>query len=304
MAGFISRAGLVNYPTGVTAASWDARSVWLLYRNDRTGPQGVTSYKIPGVDSLPAGASLLSATITVSSSCSLDGWDMRSKAVNIRSSDVTLKNSLLNSSSGIFTPVDVGQGGGTYANVIIEQNDFDGEELQNSTACGVNIRAGHSAIVRKNRFRRMQSDSINCAGTNCLMYANYFLGGGFAVGAHADQLVITKGSGNRAYGNLHDVQKFNASAGVNNAIRIDAFSTNAIDDVDIYNNIVLGSNPDLFYPLSVGKEVTASLSNVSIRDGLWEKGSTGEWHYPSADGVTVSSGNKELSTGNALTELI
>lgn len=302
--GWISSAGLVVYPTGVVNASWDARSVWLLYRSDRTGPQGAASYLVPGVDSLPSGASLASVTITTNSSCILNGWDLRGKAVNIRSSNTTIKNCLLNTSSGIFAPVDVGQGAGTYTGVVIEYNDFNGESLNNATAEAVNVRAGHSATVRFNRLHNMQSDGISIAGDDCLVYSNYILGGGYAVGAHADEIVITRGSRNKAYGNLIDVRKFDASAGVNNAIRIDAFSTNVIDDVEIYNNIVTGSNPDIFYPLSCTKGASATLTNVSVHDGLWEKGSTGAWNYPTVNGVTVSSANKELSSGNALTELI
>jgi hypothetical protein len=301
------RAGRVVYPTGVTAASWDARSVWDLYRNDRTGSQHTSAYSVPGVDSLPSGASLSTNVITITSAQTFSGWNCRGRAINIQSDDVTIRNCLFDSSAGVFTPMDIGQGAGVYTGVVIEYCDFDGGAVRNSVIA-IRVRATHTVTVRYNRFVRMQADLIEVFGEDCLIHDNYFLGAGYSLGAHGDQVSIAEGTGHRVYRNLFDVGlngvplSPNFTSGVNNAIRIDSSTDRVCNDIEIYNNIEVGSNnPSTLHPFHPSGTL---LDDVSVYDNLWELSTGGLWFHPSSTGVTVSTGNKELSSGNALSEMI
>jgi hypothetical protein len=322
-------------PPSVELASWDAISVWNLQATRLTGPQGVTHYKVPGVDPWPVSSNIAfdgRAIVVRGPGTTLDGWDFRGWHVAAAADNVIISNNLFDSASRNQYSLSVLATGGPYHGIIFEHNLLDGGRVDTTVLTppgglwggAICIMNSDSTEVRFNRVVNQQGGDVTVWGgvnvTASKVHDNYFGVAGYARFnnknslTHADLAFYGSGDHHKFYRNFLDCAPV---GGVNtlrnpqgllfgptNAIRINSFSRGGIlNGVDVYNNIEVGAHTWTYYPFASQAQNGGVNKSISVYDNLWEVGLKGNWAYPTHDGIILSSGNKQLSDGAPLVEL-
>jgi Ca2+-binding RTX toxin-like protein len=167
----------------------------------------------------------------------LDGYDFRGVSINVQADDVTIRNSTFDASTGIYA---INAFPGTK-NLTVDYSTFDGLKLDKIGYADFITARGENTTLTHNAFLDAPSDGVVIqSGT---ISGNYFAGGGYATGAHADAIWI--GATNAPVviaDNVIDWRvRADAPTATNNAVRI-ASEMGNISDVLVKNNIILGGS--------------------------------------------------------------
>lgn len=304
-----SLGGIEVLPVGVSNATWNARPVWQLYRDDITGSQRKTPYLIPGVDSFPSGVGLNGVgQITVTSNdVVLDGWDFRNYFIIVRANNATIRNFLFNNQRSTFFLINFGSGAvGPFTGGVVEYGTFDDAGISGPLADYIFVGANFSGVdIGWCRLLRPQADAIQIVGDNCTLHDLYFTAGGYAAGAHYDSITISGGDNNAVTRILVDnTPAVAAQLGtITNAVRAQSVGQ-PVNGLSVSNIIVTGYANLASYPLHFADGSGGAIEGCSVTDSLWAPNESGLWFHPSTEGVITSSGNKNLTTGAALVEIV
>jgi hypothetical protein len=170
----------------------------------------------------------------------VDGYDLRNTNIVVTGSNVTLKNSLLNTKTGYST---VYQEAGA-SGLTVENCTFDG---QKSGGAGTVINSHSGAMtVRANEFLNIPSDGVNIqSGT---VERNYFSGAGYEPGAHADAISVQSSTGPVAIRQnyIDFVKSGDAQVGTNAALKIVQEWDTPVRDVTADGNVLLGGTYTIY----------------------------------------------------------
>jgi hypothetical protein len=301
----------IAFPAGVLSASWEARTTWELYHTSRTGRQSTATLKVPGVASLPAGSDVNGAgQVTVTGSgVTLEDWDFRNFFVVVRNNDCVLRNCVFDNQRGVFYLVNFGSGAGDgpFSGGLIENCTFDCEGTSGPLAAYVTVNNNFSGIeLRRSRLLRAQADSIQIAGDDCLLQDLYITAGGFADGSHCDAITVSRGDNCQIRRILVDHTPVVAAqlGTITNAVRAQPTTDNDVTNLSVSNIIVSGYESLDSYPLHFADGAGGEIVDASVTDNLWGLNQNSAWFHPSTEGVVTSTGNQDLATGDALSEIV
>lgn len=287
----------------IAALIW-ALGVWNLAAPGAVGPQGSPTYKVPGVDTLPAGATYANGRVNITGDgVTLDGWDFRgAKYITVSGNVSTVRNSLFDFVGGEQGGIDIGFGN-PVSGAVVEFNSFDGLKATGSKANAINVRDLSTGVrIRRNRIQGMQQDSITLNGEAIVEENNITVGGYGGPTVHSDAITLQRGDGIIIRRNLIDVTPETGTYGVNNHIRIQPLGGNAVTGAMIYRNIFIGRSTLTTYAIEA-KDATGTISGLQVFDNIWDLNANGLWAYPTSPGVVRSSGNRLLSDGSLLAEM-
>ncbi|CAO4157324.1 M10 family metallopeptidase C-terminal domain-containing protein [Methylorubrum extorquens] len=171
------------------------------------------------------------------SGVTLDGYDFRGVSINVQADNVTIKNSTFDAAVGNYA---INAMPGTK-NLTVDHSTFDGLKLDK---IGYNVfvsSRGENTVLTNNAFLDAPTDAVQIqSGT---ISGNYFAGGAYAKGAHADAIWIGKTIGPVVIsGNVIDWRsRADAPTETNEAVRISGELGN-VSNVLVKNNILLGGS--------------------------------------------------------------
>ncbi len=219
----------------------------------------------------------------------LDGYDLRGVSVVVAANNATIRNCVFDAAAGYYTIRQLPGVGG----MVVDHNTFDGGKVDRPLSDFVAAGAG-KATITNNIFLNAPSDAVQIS--NGVVSGNYFSGGGYQTGAHADAIWVGATTGPvDISNNLIDwTANADAKAGPNNAIRI-TNETGPTNNVLVHNNILLGGN----YTVSAvaNPALPNAFANVSVVDNLIGFGTTGAI-YPGAGAAAQTAGNNVFDFTN------
>ena len=294
------------YPPGVVAATWDARAIWDLQISDDIGPQ-VTTFKVPGVDALPAGATWTPATkrLNINAGVTLDGWDLSDETlgggyITVNGANCIIRNCLLDGvvegSVTSFPYLIQARFSIDSPNLLIEYCHIDGKKRGYPTAAGINSGSNSAGmIVQYCIIEGINADCINCS-TDAEIRYNHLIIGGWGVGSHADA-IQSNGGGVNVHHNLIDMTNVGQPAGTINTALMLTYATD-IGPCTAFNNIIVGYAGNVAFPVNFSNS-----PSIDVYDNIVELNANDYWRYPTSQGrITRSDGNLNLLTGSALSE--
>ncbi|GGH17251.1 hypothetical protein GCM10007036_18540 [Alsobacter metallidurans] len=223
----------------------------------------------------------------------LDGIDFRGSQVVVAASNVSFVNCLFDSSGSLGRPgVDIGAG---IHDISLDHCSFDG--LKRATGYPDFISsAAERTTITNSVFLNAPSDGIYIESG--IIANNYFKGGGYYPGTHADAIWIGKTTGPVLIENNAFDWRAEPGALTNNVVRISG-ERGDVSDVMIRNNAMIGGN----YSITVTDGATwthtadqvGSVTGVSIIDNIIDVAGTGpiDWQNRPAD--TIIAGNLNLN---------
>ncbi|AWN35450.1 M10 family metallopeptidase C-terminal domain-containing protein [Methylobacterium radiodurans] len=214
----------------------------------------------------------------------LDGIDFRGVSVRVETNNVTVTRSAFDAAAGMAAITGVAGTSG----LTVTNSTFDGLKLDRAYNDFI-IAQGRNTTITGNRFLNAPSDAVYIeSGT---VANNYFSGGGYQTGAHADAIWVGKTTGPVTItGNLIDWRtKPDAKVETNNAVRVTA-EMGATSDVTVSGNVLLGGA----YTVAVSELPydKGTISNVRVTNNVVSAGL-----YGPLDLVTQPPGL--VYTGNA-----
>ncbi len=214
----------------------------------------------------------------------LDGIDFRGASVRVETNNVTITRSAFDASVGMAAITGVAGTSG----LTVTNSTFDGLKLDRAYNDFI-IAQGRNTTITGNRFLNAPSDAVYIeSGT---VANNYFSGGGYQTGAHADAIWVGKTTGPVTItGNLVDWRsRPDAKVETNNAVRVTA-EMGATTDVTVSGNVLLGGA----YTVAVSELANdkGAISNVRVTNNVVAAGL-----YGPLDLVTQPPGL--VYTGNA-----
>lgn len=228
----------------------------------------------------------------------LDGYDFRGVSINIQADNITIKNSYFDASAGIYA---INAFPGTK-NLTVDQSTFDGLKISKVGYVDFITSRGENTILTHNTFLDAPSDAVSIqSGT---ISANYFAGGAYTTGAHADAIWIGKTISPVVISeNVIDWRsREDAPAETNNAVRITGEMGN-VSDVLVKNNIILGGSYSILVSDGATQTHTAaqvgSVSSVKITGNVVDYGKYGELEQSSRPKDMVYANNLHATGGPA-----
>lgn len=235
----------------------------------------------------------------------LDGIDFRGATVRVQTDNVTITRSAFDAAVG--TAAIIGVTGTT--GLTVSNSTFDGLKLDRAYNDFI-IAQGRNATITGNRFLNAPSDAVYIeSGT---VANNYFSGGGYQTGAHADAIWVGKTTGPVTItGNLVDWRdRPDAKVATNNAVRITA-EMGATADVTVSGNVLLGGA----YTVAVSELAydKGAISNVRVTNNVVAAGLYGPLDLVTQPPGLVYTGNANAtglglslaaSTGPGVAELL
>ena len=242
---------------------------------------------------LPSGVSVWGNSIVINQAGAvLDGYDLRGYTVSVESSNVTIKNSLLNA-TGYHTIYQSANASG----MLVEFNTFDGEKA-NGTINGDMVLSENVATISNNEFFNLPADGVNTTGG--VIEHNYFSGASYQTGAHADAISVhrTVAPVTIRENYIDFIKPTDAAQGTNSAVKIVShFGT--ISDVTIEHNIMVGGGFNSY--VGQDKYAVTNVRMANNRMGLSEYGDKeGQFVMPGDHGTGFAmTGNSLFSTAAA-----
>ncbi len=232
---------------------------------------------------LGTGISLSGKTLIVSqANAVIDGVDLRGYTVEVRASNVTIKNSMFNA-TGFHTIYQTGSATG----LVVEYNTFDGLKANNSNCDSIYSDAG-STTIRNNEFLNLPSDAINTVGG--IIERNYFSGAGYQTGAHADAISIHSNNAPIVIRQNYIDYTTPSDAAVpdtNAAIKIaPVFGT--VSNVTVDGNVLLGGGYTIY-----AYNATYAASNITITNNDVGLGHWGDL-YPASQPTNFVYSNNDI----------
>src|SRR5271168_2395866 len=224
----------------------------------------------------------------------LSGYDFGNATLCIDANNVTVENSTFEPTSVYPTNV--------YYSILQSRSD-SGAVIENDTFTGPKtssplaafIAANTNITISDNSFIDTTSDALHItAGT---VTGNYFSGGGYQVGAHADAIQIDSTTGPLTISdNFIDwTNNANAAGATNSAIRIAAVDGN-VSGVTIDNNVLIGGS----YTIDNGGGTgTYTYSNINIDNNIIGFGQYGAFLLSPQSGFSAA-GNQIVDYTNPM----
>ncbi|MFG5120511.1 M10 family metallopeptidase C-terminal domain-containing protein [Methylorubrum sp. POS3] len=230
------------------------------------------------------------------SGVTFDGYDFRGVSINVQADNVTIKNSTFDASVGKYA---INAFPGTK-NLTVVRSTFDGLKLDNIGYVDFVASRGENTALTNNAFLDAPSDAVTIqSGT---ISGNYFAGGSYATGAHADAIWIGKTIGSVVItDNVIDWRSRADAPNENNeAVRITGELGN-VSDVLVKNNILLGGSMTVL--VSDGATQThnadqvGTVTGVKIVENVIDFGKYGDLEQTSRPKDMVYADNMHASGG-------
>lgn len=305
-----------EYPYSVTQKAWGP-SVWNLRLSGTTGPT-VPPTKTIGVDTLPAGATIVGTVVTLGGAGgTFSGWDVTGHQINVTAPGWTLENNKFRATSGATYSIS-----NTAADTIVRRNDFDGTYGAGNIGL---FTSGARARISYNHAWGYSSDWIKGEGGNFgadqpIVEFNFIqVGGWSSPTAHSDSISFSAGefivqdnlldlTGYQdpitgPFGNSIDYfvppRPINTSPhgytyGATNAIRMSP-STGPVGTPTIQRNIIIGHMRTGYYPLSTNTGL--GVVGLTVDDNIIEEGVSGYVMNPDSVGAITFTNNTRFSDG-------
>lgn len=206
----------------------------------------------------------------------VDGYDFSGTSVTVRGNNVTVSNSKFDISSPTMTYALTQASGFSGMHVI--NNDFDG--MKADVLRGYINASNENINIRYNQFINSPSDAVTI--TNGVVDHNYFSGGGYATGAHADAIWVPRTTGPVSItNNFVDYRPSgDAAAAPNNAIRI-LPELGDIANVTVTNNVLLGGTYTVHVATAQSWQTQRTITDVKVTDNFIAAASHGDL-YPTS----------------------
>jgi Ca2+-binding RTX toxin-like protein len=230
------------------------------------------------------GISFNGSTLTIKSpGAVIDSVDLRNVNVEVQANNVTIKNSLFNAASW-HTIYQTNSASG----LVVEYNTFDGQKANNSNA-DIIFSDNASITIRNNEFFNLPTDALNINGG--LVEKNFFSGAGYQYGAHADAISIhgTEGPVTIRQNYIDYITPSDARIAVTNAVIKIAPVFGPVNDVSIYDNVLIGGGYTVY-----AYNATYSASNISITNNDIGLGKWGDL-YPGSKPSNFSYSNQSFT---------
>ncbi|CAO4138171.1 M10 family metallopeptidase C-terminal domain-containing protein [Methylorubrum extorquens] len=179
----------------------------------------------------------MNTLVITKSGVTLDGYDFRGVSINVQADNITIKNSTFDAAVGNYA---INAMPGTK-NLTVDHSTFDGLKLDKISYNVFVSSRGENTVLTNNAFLDAPADAVQIqSGT---ISGNYFAGGAYAKGAHADAIWIGKTIGPVVIsGNVIDWRsRADAPTETNEAVRISGELGN-VSNVLVKNNILLGGS--------------------------------------------------------------
>jgi hypothetical protein len=213
----------------------------------------------------------------------LDGLDLRGVSVVVQADNVSIKNSLGNAPGHWAVRQEDGSSG-----LTVENCTFDGGK---SAGAGYIIDGSGSMTIRGNEFFNLPSDGVNAQGGT--IEQNYFAGGGYAPGAHADAISVHSSSAPLAIRQnyIDYVGRPDAAVGTNAAIKI-VPHFGAVRDVVVEGNTLLGGGYTIY-----ANNAEHPATNIRIVNNEVGRSQYGDLYSDSRPAGFVFEGNRAPGEG-------
>ena len=210
----------------------------------------------------------------------LSGINFGSATVALDASNVTIDECTFTGTTGYYAIDQAGANSGA----TVENCTFTGSKSPTESNVWINSLQG-SMTIENNTFLNSPGDAIDMHGG--VVSGNYFSGGGYLPGAHADAIWVPSSTGTIITDNFIDgTTNADAPAGENSDLRL----TNESGDnsnVTVSGNFLLGGN----FTVEAGStNITYTISNMTIADNYIGFPQTGDF-YPSLTSAETVTGN-------------
>lgn len=191
----------------------------------------------------------------------LNGYNLSGVRVMVMANNVTIQNCLFTASANINTSITQLA---PYSGTTVQYNTFDGQKLNSLVYTDFISSSSGTININHNSFVNSPADMIAITGGS--VTDNYFSGGGYATGAHADAIWVPSTTAPVVIsGNYIDWRnQSGAQEPTDNAVRITPEQGN-ISNVTVTNNVLLGGNWTIYASNEPeGTKTLGTISNVNI----------------------------------------
>ncbi len=219
----------------------------------------------------------------------LSGINFGAASVIVQANDVTIEDCTFTGTTGFWA---INQKP-SASNTTVENCSFVGSKASTPVTAFVN--AANNITVENNSFIDTPGDAIHME--QGLVTGNYFSGGGYEDGAHADAIWVMGSTGATTIANNFIDWTNNSDAAVktNDAIRITPEQGIDINDVTVSGNYLLGGS----YTAGAGNMDGHTISNVSFTGNYIGFGQYGAF-YPGTEDAADVSGNVIFDYSNPM----